>query len=407
MTGLLIFKIVVLSLGVLNSGLLIVKGNRGKIKSCFLGWSLFSYSIFFLVFVLWYEAGLILSYPHLLRSTSPLMFMAGPFFYFFVRNTLDRQETFKKSDWLHFIPALIHSVDLLPIYLMSSEEKLLLAQRILAHPYQLDVLASGFIDSFWVNSLRLLQVTTYFTVGIWLLVKNKKLHYGPTWIKNWLAVAVVLIGGINLGYFGFRVTFFVGFWNGVDLSSLQIYFSYLILFCVGVLSLYIHVNPEWVFAESSKEDKDLTKDHTKTLKRNGAPSQDPNSNGEKVIDEEFCFEPNEKICSELVHLFNSEEIYREKGLLVTDISKRLGVSVRELPHYFRYLFDSDFKNYVNEKRVDLAKERIEEGYLDQYTLEALGDYCGFSSRTTFFNAFKKKYGKSPGEFWKAFQEIGK
>ncbi len=80
MTGLLIFKIVVLSLGVLNSGLLIVKGNRGKIKSCFLGWSLFSYSIFFLVFVLWYEAGLILSYPHLLRSTSPLMFMAGPFF---------------------------------------------------------------------------------------------------------------------------------------------------------------------------------------------------------------------------------------------------------------------------------------------------------------------------------------
>ncbi len=62
------------------------------------------------------------------------------------------------------------------------------------------------------------------------------------------------------------------------------------------------------------------------------------------------------------------------------------------------------RELINFHRVKYAKEKITSGYLDQYTLDALGKEAGFSSRTTFFNAFKKELGQSPTAFWTDFQK---
>lgn len=113
---------------------------------------------------------------------------------------------------------------------------------------------------------------------------------------------------------------------------------------------------------------------------------------------------NEAVKRQIIQLLEQEQLFKEKNLLVSDLSKKLEISVRELPLYFRHFFDSDFKTMVNDYRVCLARKKMEEGYLDDFTVEALGDSCGFSSRTTFFNAFKKKYEKSPSEYRRFVQE---
>ncbi len=190
-----------------------------------------------------------------------------------------------------------------------------------------------------------------------------------------------------------------------DLGLVQNYGSHIILICISVLSLYIHLKPEQVFSwnvglEESKERRHPqnqvslkmdTGEYSKGLKQEPGFQRDDSS-----LDEHVTFQ--------LAELFDRDQIYREQGLLVGDLAKKLGVSVRDLPLYFRHQFNSDFKTLVNDYRVCLARKKIEEGYLDDYTLEALGEHCGFSSRTTFFNAFKRKYSKSPNEYWKAFQE---
>ncbi|RAI92294.1 helix-turn-helix domain-containing protein [Algoriphagus yeomjeoni] len=145
------------------------------------------------------------------------------------------------------------------------------------------------------------------------------------------------------------------------------------------------------------------------MSRNEKSNIRPDSQSETLRSQgKFAFSRDEQldetVREQILKLFEKEQIFKVQNLTVGNLSKKLGISVRELPKYFKYFFETDFKSFLNDYRVCLAKEMIEEGYLDVYTLEALGGWCGFSSRTTFFNAFKKKYYKSPRDFWRAFQE---
>jgi AraC-like DNA-binding protein len=81
------------------------------------------------------------------------------------------------------------------------------------------------------------------------------------------------------------------------------------------------------------------------------------------------------------------------------------VSPKSVSYTINREFGKGFNEFLNQYRVEYAISKIEDGYLDDYTLEALGEISGFNSRTTFFNAFKKEMGFSPSEFWKKFQEI--
>ena len=107
-----------------------------------------------------------------------------------------------------------------------------------------------------------------------------------------------------------------------------------------------------------------------------------------------------EIRNQIDFLFSQEEIFKQKGLTVADLADLIKVSPKELPSVFKHLFNSDFKTYVNEYRVNFAKKLIDEGYLGNFTLEALGEYSGFNSRITFFNSFKKHIGVSPSEYRK-------
>lgn len=100
-----------------------------------------------------------------------------------------------------------------------------------------------------------------------------------------------------------------------------------------------------------------------------------------------------------------ERIYLQQGLTVGGFAKNLGVQPREVTQIFGELYGHSFKELTNMYRVEYAKEKIEEGFLDQFTLEALGFEAGFSSRTTFFNVFKKEIGLCPSEYWKNFLTV--
>lgn len=195
MSGALIFKLLILSFSVLNALVLILKGNKGRIRNYFLGWSLLFYGVYFLVFVLWYQMGFILDQPHLMRTCSPLGFLAAPFFYFFIRNNCFDLEGLQKSDWLHFIPAFLHASELIPFYLLSEPEKRAIAQQVLSSPYQLDILARGIVHPVLINSTRIVLMIGYFITSSWILFKVSPAAFKPlskSWAKNWLLVALFL-----------------------------------------------------------------------------------------------------------------------------------------------------------------------------------------------------------------------
>ncbi|WP_168171890.1 AraC family transcriptional regulator [Algoriphagus sp. A40] len=127
-------------------------------------------------------------------------------------------------------------------------------------------------------------------------------------------------------------------------------------------------------------------------------SENIRSDFENVLDQFDELELTQRIYQLLV----VEEIYLQQGLTVGEFAKKLGVQARIVTEILNKLYGHSFKELTNMYRVEYAKEKIEEGFLDLYTVEALGNEAGFSSRTTFFNVFKREIGVCPSEFWKNY-----
>ena len=61
-------------------------------------------------------------------------------------------------------------------------------------------------------------------------------------------------------------------------------------------------------------------------------------------------------------------------------------------------FEMRFNEFINKYRVEYIKEKINERYLDAYTLNSLSKDAGFSNLTTFIAAFKKTENCTPSEY---------
>lgn len=109
-----------------------------------------------------------------------------------------------------------------------------------------------------------------------------------------------------------------------------------------------------------------------------------------------------ELARKMYKVWVQERIYMQQGLTVKEFGKKLGVEARIVGQILNSLYGHTFKELTGMYRVEYAKQRIEEGFLDEYTLEALGMESGFSSRTTFFNVFKKEIGICPSEYWKNY-----
>ena len=60
----------------------------------------------------------------------------------------------------------------------------------------------------------------------------------------------------------------------------------------------------------------------------------------------------------------------------------------------------NFSNFINVYRVNEIKKRLNQENLSKYTLKALSEQCGFSSKATFYRVFKNVTGMTPLEYCK-------
>jgi len=79
------------------------------------------------IFIWLLETKLILTYPHYIRIPAPLHYLFGPSIYLFVRTLLFKEQKLKKWDWLHFLPFVIHFIELIPFYMEDVSVKMEMA----------------------------------------------------------------------------------------------------------------------------------------------------------------------------------------------------------------------------------------------------------------------------------------
>ncbi|MFD2035520.1 helix-turn-helix domain-containing protein [Belliella marina] len=344
--------------------------------------------------IIWFDFGLISTNIYFLGIFSPIMFLPAPLFYLAVRNISKGTNEFYKRDFIHFLPALLSLLDLLPFYLFSIEEKEQIVKLILSSPAKINFYITGIIPSIYVFSTRLVLTIIYFVFSLYYFLKSKRIrlleHDG---YKKWLYSTLIFI--FTLKVLMILLSFSSYF---IQLSNQEfpkvrktLIVSILVIISIYIFSIYSTLNFSFI---KNTQKKSLKKKNKPSVKSSSTLEVDPIP----ISSEEFESQ------TKLKELIETDLIYLNNSISAKELAKLLKINARELPALLQSVYGCTFKDLINRLRVKFAVKKIDDNFLDTQTIEALGQVSGFNSRITFFNAFKKEKGCSPNEYWKRYQD---
>lgn len=112
------------------------------------------------------------------------------------------------------------------------------------------------------------------------------------------------------------------------------------------------------------------------------------------LSQKECKDLSEKLSAYM----KSEKPYTNPDLKISDVAQALGVSSPLMSYLFNQYIHQSYYDYMNEYRVEEFKRLVRKPEYKRYTLSALAELCGFSSRASFFRSFKKITGITPNEY---------
>jgi len=110
----------------------------------------------------------------------------------------------------------------------------------------------------------------------------------------------------------------------------------------------------------------------------------------------------EELTKRLKKLMEQEKLYLKADLTISQVAARLSVTPHRLSQLFSQHLGITYYDYLSDLRIEEFKRRALSPEYAKYTIVALSEICGFRSRTTFNNAFKKNTGHTPKEWMKCF-----
>ena len=125
---------------------------------------------------------------------------------------------------------------------------------------------------------------------------------------------------------------------------------------------------------------------------------------EKYRKSNVSMEECHRLADELDMLMQEKRLYVNPDLKIADLASVLNVSPYTLSYVFNQFLNKNYYDYLNDYRIAEFKRLLNEDEYSKYTLSALAELCGFSSRTSFFRYFKKITGITPNEY---VQSIGR
>ncbi|OJJ14417.1 hypothetical protein BKI52_42295 [marine bacterium AO1-C] len=97
---------------------------------------------------------------------------------------------------------------------------------------------------------------------------------------------------------------------------------------------------------------------------------------------------------------HEEKLYRQTNLKLEQLSEQTGITTKQISFILNHHFKKGFNDFINEYRIQEAIDQMNENALKNTTMEGIALDVGFSSRSTFYRAFKKVTGESPTAYLK-------
>ncbi len=309
-------------------------------------------------------------YLHFLLIGLSFSYLYGPLLYFYIKSTVYKNFTIKKSFVIHLIPFMVTLVITTFVFFTSNTEEF----RELTTTAQV----SNFLWILIYMGFYLAQTLAYLIVSIYTLrIYRFEIKKTFSSLKNinldWLSL--ILIGFFLIWINNLANTFFLIISGDISifLSSLSLVY----IFILANLVVYKGLKHPEIFLgieERPKyEQSSLTKEESK------------------------CY------LYELKAYVEKEKPYLTPSLTIDELAKNLSIPSKHLSQVINEHLNKNFFDFVNSYRVEEAKRYLLNSMNNHLTILYIAFEVGFNSKTAFNRAFKKQVGMSPTHFKKLHQ----
>jgi len=355
---------------------LVVKAVANNTANYYLALILFIISLYLLEHYFILE-NLRIKFPHFTSVPVALTYLIAPLLYFYVKAVLGESIKLNKKNILHFIPAIICFLSILPFFLESTEYKIFRIANFDPNNFQLPANRAVYFG------LLLIQLAIYLYLARKYLNKKNKILDKRSFkninvIVNWLRFFLYGITIFLLCYFIVFLMFITTDYN------LSITFYTLLL----VPALFIHFIAYWTIKESlitqsigSEKSNDRYKNST--LSKN------------KV----------DNLKTELLNIVGTEKIYRDSSVSLQEVSKLLSINSRYLSQLVNQEFNRNFTDFINSYRVNETIALFKNKKYENWDLLSIAMEAGFSNKNTFIRVFKQHTNQLPSDFRKSLNKF--
>ena len=341
--------------------------NRGnKTANRLLGILMFLFSLSISGFV-FTRTGSYKDFPFIIGLPSTVIFLFGPFFYFYVKELTIGSFKFNKKEILHLIPFFALIIYKLPFYFRSPAEKLASIQSTVTLDENLIIL--------------ILQIIHLF---IYLFFVKKLLNEFEANIKSTMSS----LDKINLR------------WISVGMNSFLAIFGIMTLFIVlfisglNVFPVYITVIPLMVSLVI------LAIGYFGLTQPIIIPPEIENNKSKKYEKSSLTSENSEKYLNRLLQIMETRKPFLDNDLTLQKLSEMLSVSPHHLSQIINERINQNFFDFINSYRIEEAKSLLLDKRGELLTILAIAEEVGFNSKSAFNIAFKKYTSMTPSQFKK-------
>lgn len=363
-----IFQGIILGLVILKSSLFNSHSNK------YLAYLLFTLSIKLLTHVFDIEK-VFTSYP-LLRFIDDIewVFLMPAFLFLFIINRIDNTGKYNQKKYLCFIPFaysavlnIINDLDHVAGVYTFSESGIAIISIL------------GLVQLFLaVTFIPFLPVYSYFMIR----------HLKDSQEKKWV---ITLLNFVSLLLFAWLITALAGLLLNYDISSTMSALALCATFIIhwtayiGIYKYKLAKNKDAIY-HFLHQDSAVSYPNLQIVE-----DRSPQEYKESITVDNLYFQKLELLCKDQ-HIYTDSTLNREK------VAEKLGISAGYVSQIVNTITGDNFAHYINQYRVEAVKEMISNPEYENYTLLTIGLESGFTSKTTFYNAFKKVTGQTPNEY---------
>lgn len=326
----------------------------------------------------------ILNYPHLYKSAAPLTFLIAPLGYFYVRSVLFNEVAFKKIDFLHALPFLFFTLNYLPFFASSTVDKLGILTATIEDKNTAITTQLGLLPETVFYIARPIQAFFYLLFQ-WILLfqfnkafKVKEVAQQIASVTRWLKVFTLANSTILFSII-FMIILYYSNQSLIEEGQISLVSNYLLSLSFFVICTYLLVNPQIL---------------------NGLPFVKYKGKKSELLSDElvkvpFIHKNYTKEIAQLEAYFTTSKAYLQPNLSISEVAVATQTPIRELSFLINSYYKQRFSDYLNDMRLAHFLSQVNSATLDQFTIEAIAMASGFAYKSSFYRAFKKKYGSTP------------